>query len=279
LTRAGYAVLRYDDRGVGESEGDFSTATITNFTSDARAALAYLGVRDEIDPARVGILGHSEGGIYASILGAENPNLAFIISMAGTAVNGYDLLLVQNEALIRGSGGTQEDVDAQLAFLNEIFPLIIEGDYEAVRPLTAEQFRTAIEGATEEELATIGDVETFIELQTNATMEGYANAWMGELLTINPGEYWAQTDTPVLAVFGGKDVQVDAEINATALETALDTAENEDVTIVTLPEANHLFQAAGTGGIEEYGTLPAEFDPSFIPTIVEWLNARFAQPE
>lgn len=272
LTNAGYAVLRYDDRGVAQSEGNFATATITDFTNDARAALAYLRERPEIDPARVGVLGHSEGGIYAALLGAEDLAPAFIVSMAGTAVSGSDLLLKQNQAIIETSGGTQENVDTQIAFLKTIFPLIIAGDYEAVRPLVEQNFRTAFAAFTPEQQQAIGDENAYVQQQTDTFVLGYANAWMAQFLALNPSDYWAQTTVPVLAIFGGKDIQVDAGINAEALVTALETAGNNSVTIVTLPEANHLFQNADTGALTEYATLPAEFVSEFVPTIVDWLN-------
>jgi hypothetical protein len=100
LTRAGVAVLRYDDRGVGKSTGTFSTATTQDFAADAEAAIGYLLTREEIDPDRIGLLGHSEGGQVAAMLGARDKDLAFIISLAGPGVIGRDVLLLQNRRLM-----------------------------------------------------------------------------------------------------------------------------------------------------------------------------------
>lgn len=274
LTRAGIAVLRYDDRGVGQSTGDYAAATVSDFASDAQAALDYIRTRPEIDPARVGVLGHSEGGLYAALLGPEENGPDFIISMAGTAVVGSELLLLQNQDLILAEGGTQEMVDRQIAFLNELFPLILAGDEETARTLIAENIRAGIEALPEEQRAQIGDLDRYVELQTATFASTYVSPWMAEVLTIDPALSWAQTTVPVLAIFGGKDVQVDADTNAASLEAAMAEAGNSDFTIVTLPEANHLFQQAETGAVTEYATLPAEFTPDFVPTIVDWLRAR-----
>lgn len=88
LTRRGYAVLRYDKRGVAKSTGDDSSATTLDFASDVTAALAYLRSRPDVDGARVGLIGHSEGGTIAAIVAAKDPSLAFVVMMAGFALPG-----------------------------------------------------------------------------------------------------------------------------------------------------------------------------------------------
>jgi uncharacterized protein len=279
LTRQGIAVLRYDDRGTAKSTGDFASATSEDFAADASAAIDYLLTRDEINPDEIGILGHSEGGLVAAILGASNPNIAFIVSMAGTAVNGRDVLLLQNEKLILAEGGTQEQVDNQIDFLTQAFELIDAGDMDAVNTLIYEEVLSQAEALPEDQRNALGDLETYAQTTTEQQGEFFTSDWMRFFLDYDPAIDWAKTTIPVLGVFGGKDVQVVAQQNAPALEAALDTAGNTDYEIVTLPTANHLFQDAETGGTSEYGTLPAEFVADFLPTVGDWILDHVTLPE
>lgn len=271
LTRAGVAVLRYDDRGVGESTGNFSAALVQDFASDAEAAISYLLTREDIDPDQIGLLGHSEGGLVAAMLGASSEDLDFIISLAGPGVNGRDVLLLQNELLLRAEGATQEQIDAQVGFVEALMEVL--DDPEAIEELT---YEFALEQAallSEEERASVGDVEQYARAAAQQTAQQYSAGWFSSFINYDPSPDWAQTTIPVLAIFGGKDVQVDAEQNGPAIEAALEEAGNENYEVVVLPDANHLFQQAETGGLSEYGTLPAEFTPELLPTLIEWLES------
>lgn len=276
LTPLGIAVLRYDDRGVAESTGDYAAATLQDLASDGKAAVAYLRSRADINPDEVGVLGHSEGGAYSAMLGADpDSGIAFIISMAGTAVNGLDLLKVQNQRIIEASGLGQDAIDAQLAFLDAAYPLAVARDWDAVAALAYEQAITSWETLTAEEQAALGgNADAFAAQSVEQFTAGYANEWFATMLTYDPAVDWAQTTVPVLGIFGALDVQVDAEQNATALEAALTEAGNTDFEIVTLPDANHVFQSAITGNIDEYGILDPVFTEAFLPTISEWLLPR-----
>jgi pimeloyl-ACP methyl ester carboxylesterase len=273
LTRAGIAVLRYDDRGVAESGGDFETATTDDFAADAAAAIAYLLTRDDIDPDQIGLLGHSEGGLVAAKLGASSEDLDFIISVAGPGVTGAEVLILQNRLIVLAEGGTEEDAQEQAEFIETLIPLI-GSDRDAAFELTFQQVRARLEELPESQRAAIGDLDAYAREQAAAQLESYSAAWFAAFLAYDPRPDWAQTTIPVLAIFGGKDVQVDAGQNAPALEAALTEAGNADFTIVSLPDANHLFQAADTGAVSEYATLASEFTPDFLPTILDWLLPR-----
>jgi hypothetical protein len=270
LTREGVAVLRYDDRGVGASTGTFSTAVVSDFASDAEAAIDYLLTRKEIDPRQIGVLGHSEGSLVAAMLGARNDDLDFIISLAGPGVNGRDLLLVQNQRILKAEGATKEQIDAQLAFVEELTKVL--DDPAAVEVLIYARTLEQAKALPDAERAALGDLEDYAQRVAKQAMSEFATDWFASFLAYDPAPDWAQTTVPVLAIFGGKDVQVDAKQNAPALEDALKRAGNDDVEIAVLPNANHLFQEAGTGSPREYATLPAEFTPDLVPTIVSWLQ-------
>lgn len=281
LTNAGYAVLRYDDRGVGESTGDHANSILSDFTDDAAAAIRYALTRPEVNGDALGVLGHSEGGIYAAALGAANDDIDFIISMAGVAQFGVDLLVEQQMAILRTSEGSEEATDEEWAQLEAYTRRMIEaaaiGDFEAAEVAIRETYGWLWDSTTEEERAELAmpDRDGFIQSAVDSLLAVYASPQYVSLLNANAADDWAQTTVPVLALFGAKDLQVLADSNIVAIEAALAEAGNTDVTVVNFPEANHLFQAAITGNPSEYATLEQAFVPEFLPTIIDWLDARF----
>jgi uncharacterized protein len=278
LTRAGIAVLRYDDRGVGQSGGDFSAATTADFAADAQAALTYVQSRPEIDAAQVGVLGHSEGAAVAAHMAAADADVAFYVLMAGAAVNGADILVVQNQRIYAAENLSEAEAAAQVAFVQAMFPLVIAGDTNALTSLLDTRVREQIAALPEAQQSQIGDVDNFVQRSVAAQVADFSRPWWPYFLQYNPAEAWAQTDVPVLALFGELDVQVDAEQNAAALREALESGGNPDFEIVTLPDANHLFQRADTGAVSEYALLQRQFIADFLPTVTDWILAHVTLP-
>jgi pimeloyl-ACP methyl ester carboxylesterase len=269
LTRAGVAVLRYDDRGVGESSGIFAGATVPDFTGDARAAIAFARGHSDIDPARVGVLGHSEGGIHAASLAAGDPAIAFVVGLASPAVPGVEIIVAQNVELLRGTGAPRAALDAAEACLPEVFAAARDGD-------PVDELFAACTGAIYDALplglqASLGERDKYVAQQVRFQVPVITSPWYRSLLASDAGADFARVRVPVLGLYGGKDVQVPAAQNAPALEAALDRPDAADHDVVILPDANHLFQAAQTGWIAEYGTLAQEFTPELLPTLVEWV--------
>ena len=274
LTSHGVGVLRYDDRGVGSSTGDYGSATIEDLAEDARAAIDYLETRADVDPSRIGLLGHSEGGLYAAMLGASDPRVAFIGMMAPAVIDGVDLIVQQDMDLVRSGGGTDEQVEAIGAYARQAMPLALEQDFDALEALTREFYGSIWDSLTEAEQVVSGDRETFAQRQVEALMPTYESDWYRSFLAYDPGPDWEQVTVPVLALFGGKDVQVDAATNEAALLADLEVAGNDDVTTMVLPDANHLFQEAGTGAMSEYMKLDPVFVDGFVDTVVDWFVER-----
>lgn len=271
LTQEGIAVLRYDDRGVGQSTGDFDTATSADFATDAEAAVRYLSGRDDIRSDAIGIIGHSEGGAVAPLV-ANNTDVAFVVSLAGTAVSGKDVLIEQNRRIYETQGydeATIADLLTKLEVMLDAFstdPVDEAAAREAMYVLVVAQ----IEALPEESKTGIEDLEVTANALVDQQFQTYLGPWFQYFLTFDPGEAWAEVDVPVLAIFGTLDVQVDASQNMPAMEQAMAEV-SDNLTIELLPTANHLFQDAITGGLEEYATLEPEFVPELMPMIAQWI--------
>jgi pimeloyl-ACP methyl ester carboxylesterase len=273
LTRAGLAVLRYDDRGVGGSTGDYAAATLEELAADGAAALDYLRTREEIDTERVGVLGHSEGGLYAAKLASRDPGIAFVVGMATPAADGVSLLVEQQAAILRAAGGSDEEVRLARDFAARAMPLARDGDREGFTEAARDYFSALWDRLSEEEQVLAGDREAFLERQVKA-LDGLHSDWARSLLAYDPAPDWAQVDVPVLGLYGANDVQVVLDQNEPALRDALERGGGTNLTVVVLPDANHLFQASRTGGVTEYSTLAPEFTADFLPTLVEWVTEQ-----
>lgn len=271
LSRAGIAVLRYDDRGVGGSTGDHDTATLSDLTEDARSALAFLAGHPGIDPAHIGLLGHSEGGIYAAALAADDPRVAFVVGLAPPATDGVSLLVAQYESVARAEGASDEEVEASRLFAEEAFPAASEGDLARVEAAIRDAAAAAWDRQDEETRALLGEREAYVRAQVSAQLPYITSAWFRSLLAADPGDDWRRVRVPVLGLFGGLDVQVVAAQNEPALVEALEAADNIDYRTIVLPDANHLFQAAVTGAPSEYGSLEPAFTPDLLPQLVDWV--------
>lgn len=269
LTRAGIAVLRCDDRGVGGSTGSFAKATPTDFVEDTLAQVAYLRTRKEIDARRIGLLGHSEGGIVAPRVAGKAPDLAFMVLLAGVGVPTEELLLRQARDLARVMGAGEEVIATNAALQRDIFRVLrTEPDATraeaALRKLMADQ--TA--AFTAEQRAAIGLTDAMVETQIMTAL----SPWFRELLAYDPRPALRAVKCPVLALNGEKDLQVAAKENLAAIRDALTTGGNQKVKTVELPGLNHLFQTCQTGAVAEYGQIEETFNAGAMKLIADWIR-------
>lgn len=260
LTRRGVAVLRVDDRGVGGSQaGDLTKATSWDFVTDVAAGVAYLRGRQDIDPNRVGLIGHSEGGVIAPLVAAKDPRIAFVVMMAGTGVPGDQLLPRQYHDIYRASGASEKAAGEQAKRVEAANALVrAEPDQDKAKPGLVKIFAEGSETGPAEAVATL----------INST-------WYRAFLEIDPAKALAQVRAPVLALNGAKDTQVSAEANIPPIKAAL--AHNPDATVKILPDLNHLFQTAKTGAPGEYVKIEETIAPSALSTIVDWTVAHTAK--
>ena len=255
--RHGIAVLRYDDRGMGGSTGEVENATSLDFSYDAEAAFDFLRKQKHIDASRVGILGHSEGGIINFMVSARRPEVAFLVSLAGPAVNGIEVLKEQQVAILRASGMTEEMIAFSQNSNRQLFDIVeSSNDREEADSL----MRQLVKGwGYNEEL-------------TEQTVSGMTMPWMYYFLKYDPTEAIVKTNCPALLLNGSKDLQVIASQNLPAYEKIIAEHGKTNLTLHEMPDLNHLFQHCETGAIEEYATIDETISPEVLEMIVGFVK-------
>lgn len=261
FARRGIAVMRYDKRGVGDSNGDYDAATTADFADDAEAGVEFIKSRPEIDARRIGMLGHSEGGIIVPMVAARDSDVRFIILMAGPGLRG-DRLFVEQSALTARVYGAPDDYIARRREVDEAL-------YEAVvaAPSQAEA-RTRAQAIIDKAVA--DHVVDHAEARTLA--QDVSRPWERFFLAYDPAPVVSRVGVPILALNGSLDVQVPAKSDLAAIRAAV--VRNPDATVRELPGLNHLFQRAKTGGPNEYNDIEETVDPDALNLIVEWAVAH-----
>lgn len=271
LTRNGIAVLRYDDRGFAESEGDFSTATSLDFAEDVKSAVQYLKSRKEVDNTKIGLIGHSEGGIIAAIVASEmKDDISFIVQLAGTGIRGDELLLLQQELIFKVSGKPEDEIKSIIGSNKIAFDMIINStdDKElekSIRQFVVSEVEKNPELNKNEELK-----KDYIEMMIRQTL----NPWMLNFLRLDPALSLEKVTCPVLSLIGEKDIQVPPNPNLKEIENALKKAGNKHYTIMELPGLNHLFQECETGSIDEYGEIEQTISPKVLDIMTNWIQKQ-----
>jgi len=272
LSRNGIAVLRVDDRGIGESTGDLANATTEDFAGDALAGVRFLADQPDIDAAAVGLIGHSEGGIVAPMVAARSDQVAFVVLLAGSALPGSELMVMQLEAVQRSIGRPEENIARQAVVQRRLLELAGSGaDLPALTEAVAELTRIQVSTMPEAQRPSTEDLEPAIEVQARQLMA----PWWRFFITFDPRTALRQVRCPVLAINGSLDTQVPAAANLSVIGEALEEAGNPDVTIEELEGLNHLFQSAQTGSPTEYADIEETFSPRALELITEWIRSRF----
>jgi uncharacterized protein len=269
LTRQGIAVLRFDDRSVGGSTGNFSQATTKDFAGDVLSGIEYLKSRKDIDSSRIGLIGHSEGGLIAPLVAVESKDVAFIVLMAAPGVTGEEIILSQGELISRAQGTDNETIVRNKAFTKEMFSVVNEEQNDTI---AREKLRKLLKA----EMANISEDEkqhsNFSEANLEPQIHGLLSPWMRFFLTYDPVPTLMNVKCPVLAINGEKDLQVPPEENLRAIEDALIAGVNENYTVKELPELYHLFQTAQTGSPTEYAKIEETISPDALELIGNWIS-------
>ncbi len=264
LTRRGIAVLRYDERGVGASTGSFAGATSLDFADDARACVELLSRREEI--GKIGLIGHSEGGMIAPIIAAGNEDVDFVVLLAAPGVSGAELLVRQARELGKASGVDAGLLDKQGAFQNAVHRLILDGkSKEQVQPVLRTLIETQLEAS---------GVEADEQLLAQATEQAYAqfqDPWALGFMRLDPRPALAEMTQPVLALNGSLDLQVPPDQNLSEIRRVLLESGQADSTAYVIGGLNHLFQPTETGLPSEYSEIETTFDEDTMGMIVDWI--------
>jgi pimeloyl-ACP methyl ester carboxylesterase len=267
LTRAGFAVLRTDDRGVGGTTGKLGS--IETDIGDGRAAFEWLMKQPEIDRKRVGVIGHSLGAVVAPAIAARTGKVAFVVALAGPGVPGWELVPLQLEAMMDATGVKPEVAKRMAAAQRAVGKAIVGGKPAAVK---AALRASIVEGATATGQPVPDDAT--LDAIVASKLPEVTDPWTVSFFKTDPRPLWRKVRCPVLALVGDKDVQVPAAINLREIAAALAKGKNKDVTTTTLPGLNHLYQNAETGAIDEYGRLEETFDIDALALIERWLLER-----
>jgi pimeloyl-ACP methyl ester carboxylesterase len=265
LTRRGIAVLRADDRGVGGTSKGGPNDTTENFASDALAGVEFLKTRKEINPKQIGLIGHSEGGMAAPMVAAKSDNVAFIVLLAGPGIPG-DKLLIKQTGLI-ASSECEKEVERSLAESQNLFAIVSqEKDSLVARQKLHDAATKRAEAAKKRVDAQLASSET----QSYA----FATPWFRYFLSYDPRPTLMKVHVPVLAINGGKDLQVPPKEDLDGIEQALKDGGNRDYKVVLLPGLNHLFQTSRTGAPSEYAEIEETIAPIALQTVGDWIVAH-----
>jgi hypothetical protein len=270
LTRNGFAVLRYDKRGVGQSKGDFARATVQDFTADAESAINYLKTRKEVNKSAIGLIGHSEGGMVVPMVASKNRSVKFIVLLAAPGIKGTEIVLEQNRLGLAALNMEPENLDKSLKLINELL-------YDLTKWENTEVERTVLRDRLSqlwEQFPLLVKLklkkDPYVRNQFNEMVKpGYRS-----FLKTNPADFLQKVKCVVLAINGEKDTQVSADVNLNAIKTALDMSKNYRYEIKKYPNLNHLFQESETGNLDEYGEIEQTISPEVLEDITVWLKKQ-----
>jgi hypothetical protein len=264
LTRNGIAVLRVDDRGIGGSTGNFNQSTTGDFAEDALAGLTFLKSRREIDLKKIGIIGHSEGGIVAPLAASISSDVAFIVSMAGVFINFEDVIIDQILNQQKLLGRNNEDLELERNWRKKIYSLAKENTDSIT---AAKKLWNLYSDLTEDEIKRLNWPKGRQEAQIKQVL----NPWWRYVLGLDNKAVLMKVKCPVLAIYGELDQQVNPDKNIPIIEEVLKVGINKNLTVKKFPGLNHLFQTAKTGSEYEYFRIEETFSPQALQFITEWI--------
>ena len=284
LASQGMVVLRYDDRGVGQSSGEFIKATSLDFADDAMAVWQFARQIEGVDRSRVGLLGHSEGGIIGPMVAAWQREVGFLILIAPPVLPGSEILSSQIDRIAELEGVGQEDRAAAKALQIELqqialrFPSDDESALSEVRRAIVQRWDTLGRLSQSVAAADEGARKKIVIDAITAQFKGLQSPWMRQFLAYDPSSNWVLFDCPVLAVWAEKDTQVLYEPNLKKLESIVTHNMNLKADMVVLSGLNHLLQRADTGLPDEYDKIDQTIDPIALDTFGNWLKKREILP-
>ena len=268
LTRNGIAVLRCDDRGTAASQGTHATATNEDFATDTEAMVNYLRSRKEINAKKIGIIGHSAGGIIAFIVAKKDPSIAFVVSLAGAGVRGDSLMLKQVELISKSQGMPDAVWQGMKPSIRNRYAILQQTD-KTPEELQKELYADVTKTMSPEQSKDLNTIQ-----QLSAQISSMTSPWYLHFMRYDPAQDLKKLKCPVLALNGEKDIQVDAAMNLAAIQERITGNGNKNVTVKAYPNLNHLFQTCEKGTLAEYGQLEETINPEVLKDIIEWIRKQ-----
>jgi uncharacterized protein len=271
LTKNGIAVLRVDDRGAGGSDPGELTVTSENFMYDVLAGVEFLKNRKDIDPKKIGLIGHSEGGMIAPMAAAQSHDIAFIVLLAGLGQTGADVIQTQTRLIQIASGIDPETVASSVALTRNVNAIIkVQTDEKVMEQEVNAAIAKVIEPMTEVQRKKFAPVASSVK----GSMAMYKLPWYRYFVMYDPAPVLKKVQVPVLALNGENDLQAAWKENLDGIAAALKAGNNKDVTVKAFPKLNHLFQTSQTGLPSEYGSIEETMAPQVLETITDWIRTR-----
>lgn len=282
LTRQGIAVLRVDDRGMGQTTGKETLlhATSYDFAMDVIASIEYLKNREDINPNQIGLIGHSEGGIIASIIGGMRNDIAFIVSLAGVSVSGEKVVLSQIEKSLQRTIASPS-IDSIMVLEKEAINIINQESNNRLAEVTIFQKLTGKRLANQDSI-----VKTYYGMEMKDGFESYNLKVLGDrykqmmlpwyryILLYNPSEYLSKVKAPFLALNGEKDTQVLADLNLIGFKDTFDKYGKRNYKTISYPDLNHFFQHCKTGYYDEVESIEETISPEVLNDISTWIKEQ-----
>jgi uncharacterized protein len=273
LTRKGLAVLRFDKRGVGKSTGDYAAATSRDFADDVLAGIEYLKTRNDIDSTNIGLIGHSEGGMIASMLAAESKDIAFLIIMAGVMQTDADNWAAQTGKQLHADGASKELLARDRTLRTQIFTIVQQESNIDVAKIKLQNLMNDYCEQLPENLRNESDNIPFAitKAKVGKMAAAFNSAWYRYFFSCKPVEMLKRIKVPVLAIYGDRDWIVSSQPSLGIIAKALKEAGNLDYTTIEMPNLNHSFQTCKTGALAEYATIKETISPVAINLISDWI--------
>ena len=268
LTKAGYAVLRYDDRGTYSSEGTFKGATTFDFANDAEAAFEYLSKHENVLRDQIVIIGHSEGGTIANILGARIPNLLGIVSLAGTSIRGDSILEIQNALINRSNGMSEEHITLFQEFNRELYRAVMESSTPnelsaSIKPIVASWKKRLYKN----KLITKKEKK----MLASSILDRLEDPWLYSFIRYSPSEHIRKIGCNILVLIGEKDIQVTSKENLENYKRLL-PSNGKMHSFLEMKGLNHFFQTCSACSLKEYGELEETFSKEALKEIQNFLD-------
>lgn len=273
LTKKGFAILRFDERGVGKSTGNFGISTTADFAADVEAAIDFLKTQSQIDTAHLGLIGHSEGGMIAPMLAAKRKDIAFIVLLAGPGLPTVALMQEQVVEVMLSQGKSPAAANAGGSFYGEMAKAVNGSKDTGIIFKNALQYGNEWANKQPDSVLAMLDFDVVEDrpVVVRTQLQAMMTPWFRHFLTIRPSDYLTKLSCNVLALNGDKDIQVIAASNLKAIKNALKKSKSPHYEVISIPGLNHLLQFCKTCAVPEYGELEETISPVVLQTMGDWL--------